>query len=125
MINNRQLRDELVLTFTENELKTLAAQVEIPYQSLRGKTQADRFSVLIGRLERLGRVPDLVLALVTANPNYKDKYAVYLEQSLPGKLDESVTNILLDISKGSAPMIEEPPTVRWETQINQKKDESE
>lgn len=124
MINNRQLRDDLVLTFTENELRTLSAKLRVPYQSLRGKTQADRFGVLIGRLERQHRLPELVLALVDANPNYKARYEVYLQSSSLEGLDSSEADLLMDISKGS-PVMEEPPTMTWDTTSRQKKDESE
>ena len=125
MINKLQLRDELVLTFNESELKKLSAQLNIPYDSLRGKTQRDRFGVLIGRIERLNRLPELVLALVAANPNYKLQYGDFLEKTLPGQLDESGAELLIDISKGGGPIVEEPPTMTWETQVGQKKDDSE
>ncbi|MEM7335970.1 MAG: hypothetical protein AAF490_28080 [Chloroflexota bacterium] len=119
-----QLRDELVLVFNESELRRLAGQLEIPYSSLRGKTQRDRFGVLIGRMERQGRLPDLVMALVTANPTYAKKYRPYLETNLPGQLDENARKLLIDISK-SGPVIEEPPTMKWDTQVRQKRDDSE
>lgn len=125
MINRIQLRDELVITFTENELKTLSSQLAIPYDTLRGKTQRDRFGVLIGRLERHNRLPQLVLALVKANPSYREKYEQFLEKTLPGKLDESGVDFLMDISKGGGPPVEEPPTMTWDTQVGNKKDQSE
>ncbi len=124
MINNVQLRDELVLTFNESELRRLSTQLDISYKSLRGKTQRDRFGVLIGRMERLGRLPELVLALVTANPNYAQKYRSYLETQMPGQLDEKAKKHLIDLSQGR-PVIEEPPTMKWDTQVRQKKEDSE
>lgn len=117
MINRIELRDDLVIAFTENELKSLCRKLDIPYDLLHGKTQQDRFGVLIGRLERQNRLPELVLALVTANPNHTAKYKAYLEEKLPGRLEESSASFLLDASKGSGPAIEEPPTMTWNTQV--------
>lgn len=125
MINRVQLRDDLVIAFSENELKTLAAQLDIPYESLHGKTQRDRFTVLIGRLERQNRLPELVLGLVMANPNHKTRYEAYLESAAPGKLSDYESTFLIDLSQGGGPPVEEPPTMTWDTQVSQKRDEDE
>lgn len=125
MINRVQLRDDLVVAFTENELETLSEQLEISYASLHGKTQRDRFTVLIGRLERQNRLPDLVLALVLANPNYKERYAAYLESTVPGKLSTYESTYLLDLSQGGGSAVEEPPTMTWDTRVSNEKDEDE
>lgn len=125
MLNRVQLRDDLVLAFTEIELEKLAGQLDIAYDSLHGKTQRDRFTVLIGRLERQNRLHELVLALVIANPNHKARYETYLESTVPGKLSEYESTYLIDFSQGGGPPVEEPPTMTWDTQVSRRRDEDE
>ena len=125
MINRVQLRDDLIVAFTENELKLLAEQLGIPFDSLHGKTQKDRCTILIGRLDRQNRLAELVLALVKANPNHKERYATYLESIVPGKLSETESTYLLDLSQGGDAPVEELPTMTWDTRVSDRKDKQE
>lgn len=110
MINRTQLRDDLVIAFNEPDLEVLCERLDVAYSELNGKTQRDRVSVLIGRLERNHRLGELVAYLVAQRPQYVSRYGRFAAE--PGQTnDDESSSWLLDYAQGEGNVVEEGPTM--------------
>ncbi len=91
------------------------------YDQLRGKTPRDKAGLLIGTLERNGRLPELVQEVVRERPHLEVTYSAYvaIETAAP----DDPLSWLDRLAKGEGPAIEEPPTMRWNTEIIEDEDE--
>ncbi len=120
-MDRTQLRDDMVSLFNEAELQVICRRLDVPYERLGGKTQTDRTVSLIGWMDRNGRLPDLVAELVRERPHLRQQYAAYLPAP---KAESDVDLSWLDrVAGGEGPAIEEPPTMRWDSDVH-KLDES-
>lgn len=128
LINRVQLRDDMVVAFNEEELAALCRRLDVAYAQLSGNTQRDRAGVLIGKMERLGRLAQLVAEIVQARPHLRSRYHDFLAQERPltppAPDDEERLSWLDKIAGGAGAPIEEPPTMRWDTEVNQQEDDA-
>ncbi len=114
-LNRVQLRDDLLRAFSEDEFRHFVNQMGIQYNTLRGQSQRDRATVLIGKLERTHRLSELIGTLVDERPNLKSRYAPYLGIEIqPEPTEEERLNWLLQMGLPN----EEPPTMKWDSEIN-------
>ena len=104
-MNRVQLRDDIVINFNEAELRQLCQRLDVEYETLRGNTHRDRISVLIGKLERDNRLPELVEAMVEKRPYLAQRYADDLSNPQDSPSEEDRLNWLDNIDRP----IEEPP----------------
>lgn len=108
-----QLRDDLVTVFSTAELQVLCRRLDVQYDVLGGKMPSDKVSSLIGLMERNGRLQELVVEMIRERPHLRHAYAEYLPQ------DTAVKDTNLDwldrLAAGEGPAIEEPPTMRWDS----------
>ena len=107
-----QLRDDLVNVFSEDELQALCRRLDVSYEALGGKILADKATSLVGLMARNGRLTDLVVEVIRERPHLRHAYAEYLPEA---PLDESKLNWLDRLAAGEGPAIEEPPTMRWDS----------
>ncbi len=115
-MNRTQLRDDMVSLFSEAEFQAICRRLGAPVERLGGKTQADKTASLIGWLERNGRLPDLIVEVVRERPHLRPKYTDYLPPS-PDATDVDLS--WLDrVAGGEGPAIEEPPTMRWDSDVH-------
>lgn len=124
VINRVQLRDDIVIAFNEEELEALCRRLRVAYDDLSGNTQRDRASVLIGKMERARRLPELVAEVVHQRPFLHDKYAAYLQVDRPDVAEDDQLGWLDQIAGGMGAPIEEPPTMRWDTETSNQEDET-
>lgn len=118
-MNRIQLRDDLVIAFNEDELRVLCTRVGLSYDDLAGKTQRDKAGVLIGKLDRLQRLPELVEEVVRERPHLEARYTPYLQQTKAANPSDSSDARLrwLDQFSGTRPPVDEGPTMRWDTDV--------
>jgi len=117
-MNRVQLRDDIVINFNEAELHQLCVQLELDYDALRGKTHRDRVSVLIGKLERDNRLPDLMEVMAQKRPYLAERYAADPAEPPDSPSEEDRLTWLDNVDRP----IEEPPTMRWDTTARHKTD---
>ena len=109
-LNRVLLRDHLVFTFTEKEFRSFIQKLDISFEELPGKTQRDRASVLIGKMERLNRLEKIVTMLIEERPSLAPAYLDYLQvDKTPPPTEEE----RLDWLHSASNPIEEPPTMKW------------
>ncbi len=104
-----QFRDDLVTYFNEEELRMLCAWFDVAYDTLRGKTRRDKAGVLIGYMERNGRLDQLVSEVIKERPHLAARYKLSPNQPA----NEPELGWIDQIASGFGPPIEEPPTMRW------------
>lgn len=114
-----QLRDDLLTVFNLEELQALCRRLGVEYEALRGQTQQDKAGILIGMMERNGRLPELVRELVGERPHLDETYAAYI--AIETAAPDDPLSWLDRLARGEGPAIEEAPTMRWDTE--QSKDE--
>jgi hypothetical protein len=119
-MNRMQLRDDILTVFNQAEIEALCHRLGIKYQSLRGQNRQDKAGTLIGYLERHGRLPELVQELVRERPHLEEQYAAYLNAEQQMK-DERLS-WLERLASGEGPAIEEPPTMRWDSDLHPDED---
>lgn len=110
-MNRIQLRDDLVTVFNEEEMRTFCPRFGLAYDALRGKGQRDKVGVLIGYMERNGRLPELISEMLKERPHLAAKYGQN-RQPNPETADSRLS-WLDEIAAGYGPAIEEPPTLKW------------
>ncbi|MCP5095313.1 MAG: hypothetical protein GY943_07165 [Chloroflexi bacterium] len=121
-LNRVLLRDHLIFTFTEKEFRAFITKLDISYDDLRGNTQRDRATVLIGKMERLNQLQRVVAALVKERPSLASAYWDYLQaEKTPEPTDEDRLDWLHNANMPN----EEPPTMKWnsEPKIDRSEDE--
>lgn len=118
-----QLRDNLMTVFNREEMAALCQRLGLDYAELSGKTHRDKVSMLIGTLDRNGRLPELVQELVRERPHLEPTYADYLAAETAPNDDR--LSWLDRLAAGEGPAVEEPPTMRWDTDVPQLDDEDE
>ena len=109
-----QLRDDLLTVFNLEELQALCRRLGVDYAQLRGKTQADKAGLLIGTLERNGRLPELVQEVVRERPHLEEIYGAYI--AIETAAADDPLSWLDRLAQGEGPAIEEPPTMRWDSE---------
>ncbi len=116
-MNRVQLRDDLVMVFSTAELGVLCRRLDVQDEALGGKVPSDKVSSLIGLMERSGRLQELVVEMVRERPHLRHAYAEYL----PGDTAVKDTNLdwLDRMAAGEGPAIEEPPTMRWDSDLHE------
>lgn len=118
-----QLHADLVKNFSANELSRFAARLGVNYEQLGGKSLADKARSLIGKMERHGRLPQLIYRLIQEKPHLQPAYDSYL------RAEEGPRDAYLEwldgIAAGQGPAIEEPPTMRWDSEKHSLKDEDD
>ena len=116
-----QLREDLLTVFNLEEFQLLCRRLGVAYDQLRGQTPRDKAGLLIGTMERNGRLPELVQEVVRERPHLETTYSAYvaIETAAP----DDPLSWLDRLAKGEGPAIEEPPTMRWHTEIIEDKDE--
>lgn len=110
-MNRIQLRDDLLTVFNEEEMRIFCPRFGLTYDALRGKGQRDKVGVLIGYMERNGRLPELISEMLKERPHLAARY----QQNKP-KISETADSTLSwldEIAAGYGPAIEEPPTLKW------------
>lgn len=115
-MDRAKLRDDLIAVFSEDELQVICRRLDVPYERLGGKTKEDKSVSLIGWLERNGRLPDLLVELVRERPHLRSRYAAYLPAA--GKENVPDLSWLDRVAGGEGPAIEEPPTMRWDSDVH-------
>jgi hypothetical protein len=120
-MDRKQLRDDLLTVFNLDELQLLCRRLGVAYDQLRGKTQRDKAGLLIGTMERNGRLPELVQEVVRERPHLEETYGAYI--AIETAAPEDPLSWLDRLAQGEGPAIEEPPTMRWNTEIT--KDEED
>ena len=118
-----QLRDNLMTVFNREEMAALCLRLGLDYVELSGKTHRDKVSMLIGTLDRNGRLPELVRELVRERPHLEPTYSDYLASETA--VDDDRLSWLDRLAAGEGPAVEEPPTMRWDTDVPPLDDENE
>jgi len=118
-----QLRDDLLTVFNLEELQLLCRRLGLDYDRLRGQTQRDKAGLLIGTMERNGRLPELVQEVVRERPHLEEAYGAYI--AIEAAAPEDPLSWLDRLAQGEGPAIEEPPTMRWNTEITEDEEEDE
>ncbi|MCB8928766.1 MAG: hypothetical protein H6652_24440 [Ardenticatenaceae bacterium] len=109
-----QLREDILTVFNLEEFQALCHRLGIEYEQLRGKTQRDKAALLIGTMERNGRLPELVQEVVRERPHLEETYGAYI--AIEAAAPEDPLSWLDRLAQGEGPAIEEPPTMRWQTE---------
>ena len=112
-----QLREDLLTVFNLEEFQLLCHRLGLAYAELHGNTQRDKVGLLIGRMERNGRLPELVQELVRERPHLEETYSAYVAIETAAKDDP--LSWLDRLAQGEGPAIEESPTMRWNTDITE------
>lgn len=120
-MDRKQLREDLLTVFNLEELQLLCRRLGVEYEQLRGKTQRDKAGLLIGTMERNGRLPELVQEVVGERPHLEETYGAYI--AIETAAPEDPLSWLDRLAQGEGPAIEEPPTMRWNTEITETGDE--
>ncbi|MCA9899144.1 MAG: hypothetical protein KC433_13210 [Anaerolineales bacterium] len=116
-----QLQEDILTVFNLAEFQALCRRLGLEYDELRGNTQRDKVALLIGTLERKGRLLELVQEVVGERPHLEGTYGAYIAIEV-ATLDDALS--WLDrLAQGEGPAIEEPPTMRWQTDIHEEKNE--
>ncbi|MCP4360677.1 MAG: hypothetical protein GY796_21930 [Chloroflexi bacterium] len=123
MMNRHQLRDDLVANFSKDELAQLSSRLGINFASLGGKSLSDKAGSLIGKVERSGRLPDLMLLLVQERPQLKPRYQKYLQPENSPR--DNRLDWLDRMAAGEGQAIEEPPTMRWDSSQHPRQEDKE
>lgn len=118
-----QLHADLVKNFTGAELSRFAGRLGVNYEQLGGKTPDDKAGSLIGKMERHGRLPELIYRLIQEQPHLQPAYDSYL------RTEEGPRDAYLEwldgVAAGQGPAIEEPPTMRWDSGKHSLEDEDD
>jgi hypothetical protein len=115
-MDKQQLRQDLLTVFNEQEMAAFCARLGFSYAQLGGSAAADRVSSLIGRMERNGRLPQMVAEMVRERPHLEPMYHTYLNSQNASTQDK--LGWLDRLAAGEGRIIEEPPTMSWDSQIN-------
>lgn len=113
MMDRVQLREDILTVFNLEELQVLCRRLGLDYDLLRGKTRRDKAGLLIGTMERNGRLPELVQEMVRERPHLDEVYGAYI--AIETAAPEDPLSWLDRLAQGEGPAIEEPPTMRWDT----------
>jgi hypothetical protein len=116
-----QLRNDLLTVFNLEELQALCRRMGVGYTDLRGQTQQDKAGLLIGTMERNGRLPELVQEIVRERPHLEESYGAYI--AIETAAPEDPLSWLDRLAQGEGPAIEEPPTMRWQTEIHEEEED--
>ncbi len=116
-MDRKQLRDDLLTVFNLEELQLLCRRLGVAYDDLRGKTHRDKAGLLIGTMERSGRLPELVQEVVRERPHLEETYGAYI--AIETAAPEDPLSWLDRLAQGEGPAIEEPPTMRWNTEVSE------
>lgn len=120
-MNRQQIHQDLSTQFTADELVLLAGRVGVNFNTLGGKTLPDKAGSLISKVERNGRLPELVYWMVQAKPALRVVYESQLQRESATK--DSRLEWLDSLAAGEGPAIEEPPTMRWDSEEHPRLDE--
>lgn len=115
-----QLREDILTVFNLEEFQALCRRLGLAYDQLRGKSQRDKAALLIGTMERNGRLPELVQEMVRERPHLEATYGAYI--AIEAAAPEDPLSWLDRLAQGEGPAIEEPPTMRWKTEITDKEE---
>ena len=109
-----QLREDLLTVFNLDEFQLLCRRLGLAYDGLRGQSRQDKAGILIGTMERNGRLPELVQEMVRERPHLEETYGAYvaIETAAP----DDPLSWLDRLAQGEGPAVEEPPTMRWDTE---------
>ena len=116
-----QLREDILTVFNLEEIQALCRRLGLAYDQLRGNSQRDKAALLIGMMERNGRLPELVQEVVRERPHLEATYGAYI--AIEAATPEDPLSWLDRLAQGEGPAIEEPPTMRWKTDIHEDDDE--
>lgn len=116
-----QLREDILTVFNLQEFQTLCRRLGADYDQLRGNSPRDKVALLIGTLERKGRLVELVQEVVRERPHLEETYAAYV--AIEAAVPEDPLSWLDRLAQGEGPAIEEPPTMRWQTDIHEEENE--
>lgn len=120
-MNRQQLHQDLITHLTPAELTAFSGRLGINYHTLGGKTSSDKAASLLSKMERNGRLPELVYWFIQAKPELEPAYHAYL-QAETGPRDAHL-GWLDSLAAGEGPSIEEPPTMRWDSEKYPRDDE--
>lgn len=112
-MNLQQLHQDLVKHFSTYELASLCDSLAIDYESLGGKTLSDKAAILLNRVNRNGRWPELLRLIIQKRPQLQATYQPYLPTQTAVK--DAHLAWLDGLAAGEGPAIEEPPTMRWDS----------
>jgi hypothetical protein len=115
-----QLREDILTVFNLEELQALCRRLGLEYDDLRGKSRQDKAGLLIGTMERNGRLPELVQEVVRERPHLEEIYGAYI--AIETAAPEDPLSWLDRLAQGEGPAIEEPPTMRWQTEIHEEEE---
>ena len=119
-MNRIRLRDDVITAFNEDELAQLCSRFGLSYDALPGNSQRDKVAVLIGMLERRGRLRELIREITAERPHLASKYDAYLSPEAAG--EEERLSWLDQIASGMGAPIDEPPTMKWKSDELDKRD---
>jgi hypothetical protein len=120
-MNRQQIHQDLTTHFTADELVLLAGRVGVNFNTLGGKSLPDKTGSLISKVERNGRLPELVYWMVQAKPALGVVYKSQLQRESGAK--DSRLEWLDGLAAGEGPAIEEPPTMRWDSEEHPRMEE--
>lgn len=112
-MKKQQIHQDLSTHFSTDELVLLAGRVGVNFSTLGGKTLPDKAGSLISKVERNGRLTELVYWMVQAKPSLRVTYQAQLQREPAPK--DSRLEWLDSLAAGEGPAIEEPPTMRWDS----------
>lgn len=112
-MNRLRLRDDMITAFNEAEVAQLCSRFGLSYDALPGNGQRDKVAVLIGMLERRGRLRDLIREITAERPHLASKYDAYLSAETADGEDH--LSWLDQIASGMGAPIDEPPTMKWKS----------
>ncbi len=112
-MDRTQLRDDLVTVFSEAEIQALCRRLDVGYEVLGGKNVTDKATSFVGLMERNGRLTELIIEVVRERPHLRAVYVDYLPKD--SNVEEPDLTWLDRLAAGEGPAIEEPPTMRWDS----------
>ena len=112
-MDRMRLRDDLVAHFSAEELALFSARLGISFTNLGGNDVSDKAVSLIGKMDRDGRLLELVYLLLQEEPQLRAEYQTFLEAEAAARNER--LEWLDRMAAGEGPAIEEPPTMRWDS----------
>jgi hypothetical protein len=111
-MNQHQLHQDLS-NLSPDELTAFSDRLGIPYSSLGGKSVSDKAGSLMSKMERNGRLPELIYLLLQARPELQAAYQAYPRAAPVPKA--AGLDWLDRLAAGEGEAIEEPPTMKWDS----------
>jgi hypothetical protein len=108
-MNQHQLHQDLS-NLSPDELAAVCGRLGIHYNSLGGKSVSDKAGSLISKMERNGRLPELIALLIQAKPAPQPA-----GQTAVATPREAQPDWLDRLAGGEGEAIEEPPTMKWDS----------